>query len=128
MEWLNILVLLACPLMMLFCMKGMFGGHKEGRGKKQDTSPEMKQLQLRMAEMEEQKRVIRHKRISFQRGGNEKRGILIPVATSRQPYAGSFSLKCSSSDSFIFLFFTKTSNLHDYLIIIKLYPKAKRNH
>ncbi len=27
-QFLNILALLACPLMMLFCMKGMFGGKK----------------------------------------------------------------------------------------------------
>jgi cell division protein FtsB len=28
MSWLNILLLLLCPLMMIFCMKGMMGGHK----------------------------------------------------------------------------------------------------
>jgi hypothetical protein len=28
MSWLSILLLLMCPLMMIFCMKGMMGGHK----------------------------------------------------------------------------------------------------
>ncbi|NTZ19448.1 DUF2933 domain-containing protein [Paenibacillus sp. JMULE4] len=28
MNWLQLLAFLACPLMMLFCMKGMFGGNK----------------------------------------------------------------------------------------------------
>ncbi|PLR83704.1 hypothetical protein CVD25_13640 [Bacillus canaveralius] len=28
MEWLSYLVLLLCPLMMIFCMKGHGGGHK----------------------------------------------------------------------------------------------------
>ncbi|MEH7015131.1 MULTISPECIES: DUF2933 domain-containing protein [Bacillus] len=28
MQWLNVLLLLLCPLMMFFCMKGMHGGHK----------------------------------------------------------------------------------------------------
>lgn len=28
MDWLQILSLLICPLMMIFCMKGMMGGHK----------------------------------------------------------------------------------------------------
>lgn len=28
MEWLQYLLLLLCPLMMIFCMKGHFGGHK----------------------------------------------------------------------------------------------------
>lgn len=27
-EWLTLLILLACPLMMLFCMRGMHGGKK----------------------------------------------------------------------------------------------------
>lgn len=28
MEWLSYLLLLLCPLMMIFCMKGHLGGHK----------------------------------------------------------------------------------------------------
>lgn len=28
MEWLSYLLLLLCPLMMIFCMKGHMGGHK----------------------------------------------------------------------------------------------------
>lgn len=54
MEW---LLVLACPLMMLFCMKGMFTGNKE----KKESSPqsnvsqqEMQQLQIQMGEMMEQ--------------------------------------------------------------------------
>lgn len=27
MTWLSVLALLICPLMMIFCMKGMMGGH-----------------------------------------------------------------------------------------------------
>lgn len=29
MQWLNILAVLACPLMMIICMGGMFRGKKE---------------------------------------------------------------------------------------------------
>ncbi len=54
MEW---LLLLACPLMMLFCMKGMFTGNKD----KKENSPqsnvlqqEMQQLQIKMGEIMEQ--------------------------------------------------------------------------
>ncbi|MFX3624595.1 MAG: DUF2933 domain-containing protein [Ectobacillus sp.] len=32
MQWLNVLLFLLCPLMMLFCMKGMHGGHKHQKG------------------------------------------------------------------------------------------------
>lgn len=28
MEWVQYLILLLCPLMMIFCMKGHIGGHK----------------------------------------------------------------------------------------------------
>jgi hypothetical protein len=54
MEWLLYLV---CPLMMLFCMKGMFTGNKD---KKENSSQsnvsqqEMQQLQIQMGEMMEQ--------------------------------------------------------------------------
>ncbi|AGK55647.1 DUF2933 domain-containing protein [Bacillus sp. 1NLA3E] len=29
MEWLQFLLVLLCPLMMIFCMKGHMGGHKQ---------------------------------------------------------------------------------------------------
>ena len=32
MEWLSLLLLLLCPLMMIFCMKGHLGGHKHSHG------------------------------------------------------------------------------------------------
>ena len=31
-NWLPLLILLACPLMMFFMMKGMNGGHSDGSG------------------------------------------------------------------------------------------------
>jgi hypothetical protein len=59
MSW-ELLILLACPLMMLFCMKGM-GGNKEKNAKAKanadqpQVSPsEMQSLQIKMAEMMEQ--------------------------------------------------------------------------
>jgi len=60
MQWVQILAFLACPLMMLFCMKGMFsgkgrhnhtnGGHSQGSS----TSEEVKSLQIKVAELMEQ--------------------------------------------------------------------------
>jgi hypothetical protein len=51
-EW---LLLLACPLMMLFCMKGMFTGNKKDNTPQSNVSQqEMQQLQIRMGEMMEQ--------------------------------------------------------------------------
>jgi hypothetical protein len=58
MDW-TLLLLLACPIMMLFCMKGMFGGNKD-KDVKTDavqngvSQQEMQQLQIKMAEMMEQ--------------------------------------------------------------------------
>ncbi|WP_419879554.1 DUF2933 domain-containing protein [Brevibacillus centrosporus] len=57
MTWLQIIILLACPLMMLFCMKGMFSGKKERHDKTvhQQASPtELQQLQMKMGELMEQ--------------------------------------------------------------------------
>lgn len=58
MDW-QLLLLLACPLMMLFCMKGMFTGKKEKKEKSQDTLPQPSQqdlqsLQIKMADLMEQ--------------------------------------------------------------------------
>ncbi|MDR6224033.1 DUF2933 domain-containing protein [Desmospora profundinema] len=60
MEWLTILGLLACPLMMIFCMRGMF--HKDSAQKGErvtkeqpEISPqELQSLQIRMGELMEQ--------------------------------------------------------------------------
>lgn len=32
MQWLNVLLLLLCPLIMILCMRGMHGGHKHQKG------------------------------------------------------------------------------------------------
>lgn len=62
MSW-TLLLLLACPLMMLFCMKGMFTGNKDQKGKeshsRQGVQPEtsggdLQSLQIRMADLMEQ--------------------------------------------------------------------------
>jgi uncharacterized protein (DUF3084 family) len=58
MNW-ELLLLLACPLMMLLCMKGMFGGSKDKDAKAKANQPqvspsEMQSLQMKMAEMMEQ--------------------------------------------------------------------------
>ncbi|MCY9659489.1 DUF2933 domain-containing protein [Paenibacillus chondroitinus] len=60
MEWLKILPLLACPLMMIFCMKGMFTGHKHTDGKENTnglasvSAQELQSLQIKMADLIEQ--------------------------------------------------------------------------
>jgi hypothetical protein len=41
MEWLSYLLLLICPLMMIFCMKGLFGGHHNH--KKSDVTNDLEQ-------------------------------------------------------------------------------------
>lgn len=47
------LLLLACPLMMLFCMKGMFSGSKDSKGNHTQQS-EIQSLQIKMADLMEQ--------------------------------------------------------------------------
>lgn len=57
MNWLQLLAFLACPLMMLFCMKGMFGGNKNKKTGWVQTSvsrQEFQQLQIKMADLMEQ--------------------------------------------------------------------------
>lgn len=53
MEW---LLYILCPLMMLFCMKGMFsGGKKDCNSKKTSNSSDyMKSLQMQMQNLQEQ--------------------------------------------------------------------------
>ena len=53
--WLLPLILLACPLMMLFMMKGMNGGHDNGPGATRDlsaTATELDPRDKRLAELE----------------------------------------------------------------------------
>ncbi|UOF92339.1 DUF2933 domain-containing protein [Fodinisporobacter ferrooxydans] len=58
MNW-SLLLLLACPLMMLFCMKGMFGGKKDGgsHGETETsviTQTKFNRMQIQMADLIEQ--------------------------------------------------------------------------
>jgi len=56
MNW-SYLLLLACPLMMLFCMKGMFSGNKDKKGDAPQSgvsSQELRDLQIKMADLMEQ--------------------------------------------------------------------------
>jgi sensor histidine kinase YesM len=55
MNW-SLLLLLACPLMMLFCMKGMFTGNKDSKttAESNASQQELQQMQIKMAEMMEQ--------------------------------------------------------------------------
>lgn len=58
MQWLNLLPVLACSLMMLFCMKGMFGGHKHGKRDENTKTDayhqDVQSLQIKMADLMEQ--------------------------------------------------------------------------
>ena len=58
MDW-NILLALICPIMMIFCMKGMFGGHKHHQEKSETGQPlmsqqDMQSLHSKMVELVEQ--------------------------------------------------------------------------
>ncbi|WP_170007190.1 DUF2933 domain-containing protein [Bacillus fonticola] len=55
MSW-ELLILLACPLMMLFCMKGMFSGNKESKEDlgSQPQQSDLQPLQNKMSELMEQ--------------------------------------------------------------------------
>lgn len=60
MSW-EFLLLLACPLMMLFCMKGMFSGNKSKDSKENSNNQlqtsqhdELQSVQLKMADLMEQ--------------------------------------------------------------------------
>lgn len=52
MSW-ELLLLLACPLMMLVCMKGMFSGNKESKAN-QTNQTDLQSLQIKMADIMEQ--------------------------------------------------------------------------
>jgi hypothetical protein len=56
------LLLLACPLMMLFCMKGMFTGNKDSKKESSSSNvsqQEMQQMQIQMAELMEQNQKLK---------------------------------------------------------------------
>jgi hypothetical protein len=55
MDW-SLLLLLACPLMMLVCMKGMFTGNKDSKAFAQSNTSqhEIQQMQIQMADLMEQ--------------------------------------------------------------------------
>lgn len=56
MSW-SFLLLLACPIMMLFCMKGMFSGKKDSKANSNESNvsqQEMQNLQIQMGDMMEQ--------------------------------------------------------------------------
>lgn len=58
MNW-ELLLLLACPLMMLFCMKGMFTGEKDkakksGEKQSQVSQQDFQSLQIKIADLLEE--------------------------------------------------------------------------
>ncbi|MFT8321138.1 MAG: DUF2933 domain-containing protein [Bacillus sp. (in: firmicutes)] len=61
MAWIQTLLLLACPLMMLFCMKGMFSKNKN-KGTESDhqqlSAAELQNLQIKMGELIEQNQIL----------------------------------------------------------------------
>jgi hypothetical protein len=80
MDW-SLLLLLACPLMMLFCMKGMFTGNKDKKsennaiqqGNQAEVPNEIQSIQLKMAELMEQNHELMNeiKEIKKAQGNNE---------------------------------------------------------
>jgi Protein of unknown function (DUF2933) len=64
MEW---LLYLLCPLMMLFCMKGMFTGGKKDCHSKQvnNSTDEMKSLQMQVRNLQEQNMKLMNEMKSF---------------------------------------------------------------
>ena len=61
--WLPLLILLACPLMMLFMMRGMSHGHGGGHSPDHQTTPaEDHERDARLAELEREVTVLRNRR------------------------------------------------------------------
>ncbi|WP_050183915.1 DUF2933 domain-containing protein [Domibacillus robiginosus] len=59
MAWIQIVALLLCPLMMLFCMKGMFRGHKHSHSDQQQPSAtELQELKLLVDNLTEKNRLL----------------------------------------------------------------------
>lgn len=59
MNWLQLLAFLACPLMMIICMRGMFSGKNEKKNRASESQDhslqfEVQQLKLKMADLMEQ--------------------------------------------------------------------------
>lgn len=73
MEWLTLLLFALCPLMMLFCMRGMLGGKDKkqqschtktstgatANAKGTNDSSGLKELQVQMAELMEENRMLK---------------------------------------------------------------------
>lgn len=62
MQWLSLVAVLACPIMMIFFMRGMMGGHKHNSGGKssQGYNPEeFQKLQAQVQELTEQNEALR---------------------------------------------------------------------
>lgn len=59
-NWLPVLILLACPLMMLFMMRGMSHGHGGGHSPDHETTPaEDHERDRRLVELEREVAVLR---------------------------------------------------------------------
>lgn len=59
MTWIQIAALLLCPLMMLFCMKGMFRGHKHSHsGQQPSSATELQELKLLVNNLTEKNRLL----------------------------------------------------------------------
>ncbi|RBP05329.1 DUF2933 domain-containing protein [Rossellomorea aquimaris] len=61
MEW---LIYLLCPLMMLFCLKGMFSGGKNCDNKK-SSQVDFNSLQTEVKQLQEQNRILMNEVKSF---------------------------------------------------------------
>lgn len=79
MNW-ELLLLLACPLMMLFCMKGMFSGGKEKHTSSNNVtqssnqgsqSSEIQEIQIKMAELMEQNHELMSEMIEMKKAQGE---------------------------------------------------------
>jgi hypothetical protein len=74
MTWVQILLLLACPLMMLFCMKGMFSGNKDKNTKadhQQPSQADVQALQIKVADLIEQNHALTKEMQSLKEKQNE---------------------------------------------------------
>ena len=82
----DFLLLLACPLMMLFCMKGMFTGNKDKENKKEVQLPEkegLQSIQLQMAELLEQNRKLTEE-VNALKGSNSSGQKVIQLEKERE--------------------------------------------
>lgn len=85
MSW-EFLLLLACPLMMLFCMKGMFTGNKDKKGKEEVQLSEkdgLQEIQLQMAELIEQNHKLTEE-VNTLKGSNVTGTKVIQFETERE--------------------------------------------